>query len=240
VRELLEAAVDGNEVGRAGRNRTQFYSLLEVYARNLGSESLPKLETFLSDARDEKEAVAIVSVLPDAAGVGSAGGPDKDTADAIVAAIERVAPKLAPKAIDTVRTAMASLGREQESGAFAKYRWPDAYTSGAYTYGLAVVEDITCKNGSQRAILHYGEVTEGGATWPDMLAPRVDKDVRSNWEIDGARKCKGESTITVELTPVPLGVDEDFEAWSRRVAEAFGKQFGGAKTWIVAEDGFGY
>ena len=239
VRELLGKAVDGAEVGRASRNTTQFYSLLEVYARNLGADAVPKLEEFLASAADEKDAVALVSVLSDAANVGGSGGPDAASTKAILEALDRLAPKLPAKSIDTVRTTLASLGKEDASSKYAQYRWPDAF-SGQYKYGLSVTEDITCKNGTKRALLHHGVITEKGVMWPDAVSARVNDDVGRKWTLDNARKCKGTSDLKIELTPLPLGVEESEADWNRRILETFRDGFSGAKTWIVAEDGFGY
>ncbi len=240
VRDLLTEALANNEVGRPSRNTQQFYALLEVYARNLGVDALPQLTDFLQSSRTEAEAVILTSIFADAAKVGGREEVKPEVADAVVKALVISAPNLPQRAVDRARGTLVAIGREAAASSLARYYWPDRFMSDSYTYGVIAVEDITCKNGSKRAVLHYATLTEGGKQWADQLVPLVEIFVNENWNVRNASRCKGTSTLTIKMTPEPFKDATAIDVWRKGVLEEFGERFGGVKTWIVAEDGFGF
>jgi hypothetical protein len=239
VQTLLTEAIDGPDVGRGSRNRSGFFALLEVYARNLGAASVPRLSQLLASARDEEEAVFLVSIFADAANVGGSEGTDPEASKAAIAAIEAAAPKLPTKALDRARGTLVSLGAEAAASGLAKHGWSDVYVDGSYTYGVVAIEDITCKNGSKRAVYHVGSFTEPGAMWPDQLKEPLTERVKKLWSFDAASKCKGTSDISVRMSNNPLSADA-LKAWQDAARGAFDEKFSEAKTFVVAEEGFGY
>lgn len=240
VQTLLTEALSGDAVGRDSRNRNGFLSVLEVYARNLGAGAIERLSDYLSKARDDEEATYLVSLFADAANVGGTDGLDTAAAKAAVDAIQSAAPDLPSRALDRARGTLTSLGATKEASALARHAFADRFTDGAYLYGVVAIEDITCKNGSKRAVLHWGGVKESGRAWPDELREGIDEAVKGAWTLDHADKCRGTSEITIRMSPEPLVPDGGLDGWRDKAVETFEERFGGVKkTWIVAEDGFG-
>lgn len=240
VRAMLTEALSSPTVGRGTRNRTQFASILDVYARNLGREAMPKLTEYLSTARDDEEASLMLGAFGEAANLGGAQGTDPETAKLAVAAIVAASPKLGPQALVRARGLLVSLDDQAASDALAAHRWRDRLTNGTYTYGVAAQEEITCKNGDRRLAVHLGSFTEPGAQWPDQLSAAAVERIPTTWKFDGAAKCKGTHTIAVTTSVEPLSA-EGLVAFQRaqedaakpKVAEA-------AKAWTVQHDVFAW
>lgn len=240
VRQLLTDALSSPTVGRGTRNRTQFASILDTYARNLGRDALPKLTEYLGTARDDEEASLMLGAFGEASNIGSAQGTDPETARLAVEAIVAASPKLGPQALVRARGLLVSLDAQAASDALAAQRWRDRMTNGAYTYGVAVVEDITCKNGDQRVALHLGSFTEPGAAWPDQLAAKAQERIGTAWTFDGAAKCKGTETLTVTTSVEPLTADT-LPVFHQAQSEAVKpKLAGAAKAWTVQHDVFAW
>jgi hypothetical protein len=235
VQRLLLEAIDGSDVGRESRNRGGFFALLEVYARNLRVASVVKLTELLASARDEEEAVFLVSIFADAANVGGGEGIDVVARDAAVAAIQQAASDLPFKALDRARGTLISLGAETEASALAKHAWADVLLDGAYTYGVSAIEDITCRNGSKRAVLYIGGGTEAGMRWPDELAETRESTVKAAWSVDEAGRCKGTSTLEVKMSATPLGADA-LAAWMNMEKETFEEKYSDAKRSTLEQD----
>jgi hypothetical protein len=240
VRALLTDALSSPTVGRGTRNRTQFASILDVYARNLGAEALPKLTEYLTTARDDEEASLMLGAFGEASNIGGAAGTNADTAKASVAAIVAAAPKLGPQALVRARGLLVSLDDQAASDALAVHRWRDRLTNGVYTYGVAAVEEITCKNGDVRLAVHLGSFTEAGAQWPDQLAAKAAERLPTAWTFDGAAKCKGTETLTVTTSVEPLSA-EGLAIFQKTQADAAKpKVAAAAKAWTVQHDVFAW
>jgi hypothetical protein len=239
VQSLLADALTGEQVGRTSRNRSGYFALLEVYARNLRAGAIPKLQELLREPRDEEEAVFVVTVFANAANVGGQDGQDAAASAAAVTALEQVAPTLPYKALDRARGTMIALGEPARASMLAKFAWPELYGEAGYTYSVSAIEDITCRNGSRRAVLHVGTFTEKGALWPDELQGLISDRVKKQWALAGAERCRGTSEITVAMSPGPLDA-AGLEAWRKEAEAAFRKRFSTAKIEVVAEEGFGY
>lgn len=236
ARQILEDLMAKPELQR---NRAAFQSLLEVYSRNLGADAIEKLRGLLATAKDDADAITFISAFGDAVGLGSRAGANPEAVTSAKAALEAAAPKLGARSIDRMRGLFQAMGDDTAASRLARYAYPERFTNGVYVYGVAAIEDITCKNKEQRAALYYGSMTEPGQLWRDELAPKIEERLRRQWTLDAATKCKGTSTITFKVSDEPLS-PEALEAWLKATFEDFDKTFGGRKTTVVAEDGFGF
>lgn len=242
IKELLTTALTSGAVARGSRNRTQFVSVLEVWARNLGVDAVPTLKSLLADPKDEEEATLLVNVFADVARVGNLEGKDEAAAKAAVDAIVELAPGLPPRALGRARDTLNSLGATDAASGLARWAFQDRYVDGVgYTYGVALIEDAACKNGQQRGKLWLGSITETGAVWVDQLEPKLEERLKSVWTPDVGSKCKGASTFAVELGAEPVADSVALKAWHDEVAKAFAEQMKGAqKTWTATEDAFAF
>jgi hypothetical protein len=217
IQTLLSDAISGSEFGQSSRNRTLFFSLLEVYARNLAESSIPTLSAFCSSMEDEAEVKLVVSTFADAANVGSTEGINPKAAEAATTALVKLGPSLPVDAIEAARDTLRAVEAKKEANQFAKYRWPDAWSDG-YTYAAVATEIATCKNGKEQHYLHVGEINEDGTHWPDKLASKLDGRLTETWALDHAAKCKGTSKITTEMSAEPSA---DHSAWLEAKSTAF-------------------
>jgi hypothetical protein len=202
-----------SEVDRSAGDRTRFFGVVEVYARNLGKDSIPTLERLLGELENEEELTYVVNAFADAAQVGGLEGQNAETTQLAVAAIVEMAPKLPPKAIEQARTTLLSLGAEAEANALAGARYQDRMVDGKLQYGVVVVETAVCKKGNQMVGVHMGVLEEAGHAWPDQITAQVD-GASYSWEYDMAasRKCKGTSQNTVFITSQPV-TGEDLQSF---------------------------
>ena len=202
-----------SEVDRSAGDRTRFFGVVEVYARNLGKDAIPTLERLLSELENEEELTYVVNAFADAAQVGGLEGQNVETTQLAVAAIVGMAPQLPPKAIEQARTTLLSLGAEAEANALAGARYQDRMVDGKLQYGVVVVETAVCKKGNQMVGVHMGVLEEAGHAWPDQITAQVD-GASYSWEYDMAasRKCKGTSQNTVFITSQPV-TGEDLQSF---------------------------
>jgi len=235
VRDLLTAALSNPTIGRESRNRSMFFALLEVYGRNLGQAAIPVLAGYLKDARDEAEATVLVNLFADAAQVGSTTGVNTEAAALATQAIVEAAPTLPGRALDRARDTLNALGSADQASALAKYKFPERYVDGVYTYGVAVRELATCKNGKTKEILHVGTVTQSGSLWPDQLEIPITSRLQSAYTLDAAAKCKGTSEITVSYSSEPL-VTDGLEAYISEQTEAFEASTSADKSEVVRQE----
>lgn len=234
VQAVLQEALDHPDVGRNTRNRAQFVGLLEVYARNLGADALPTLRSYLEDPRDEEEAALVITTLGDAADVGGVDGANPEAAKAIRDMISDLAPNLPTRALERARGVLTSLKFTSEASALAKHRWADRF-NGTYQYGVATIEDVTCKNGKQRVVVHLGKATEAGNRWPDELIGDVEAAARNTWSYDAARKCKGTAEVSFIFSQEPIANDQAVKLWQQQQAEEAQKANPNAqKVWVEA------
>lgn len=203
IQGVLTAAVDSKL-----DPRSTWFSVVEVYARNLGAASIPKLSELAKANDNENEVIQLVQIFGDAANVGAVEGMNAEAAKKAMDELEAIAPELPGKAMDQIRITMESLGDKARADRLSQYRWADRYDNGSYRFGVTAVEDVTCKNGKTQSWLHTGVVVEAGEVWPDQLKARLDKELGSLWAMDKAKKCKGEGTVTVTMTNEPLPAEE--------------------------------
>lgn len=215
VQTLLE-----EELRRGNPDRTRFFGIVEVYARNLGKDAIPTLQELGGTLTDTEELIYLLNAFSDAAQVGSNSGTDPEAAAAAVAAIVALSPKLPPRAVESARTTLLSLGAEAEANRLAALRFADrAWPDGQLHHGLVVVETAACKKGKTWVGVHVGEGVHGGVWWPDQMQAQADA-AAGGWTYELAGKCKGTSTNTVLVSPEPLAPDA-LKSWQdEQVREA--------------------
>jgi hypothetical protein len=234
VQKMLTESLSSKQVGKDSRNAAGFLSLLEVYARNLRGAAIPTLTEVLRNAKDESFATPLLVVFADVANIGGAGGTDAAAAAAAVKAIVEAAPSIPERTVERARGTLIALGDEAAANALAKHRFRDRYVDGRYTWGIAAVEQFVCKNAEERAVLHIGTLSEPGNTWPDAMGAMADAAARASWKLDGAAKCKGTGTVTVEVSPEPLSA-EGVAAWVKEKKSAFSEANGSKKLTVIDE-----
>lgn len=209
IQELLQGAID-----EGSADRTRFFGVLEVYARNLGAAAVPTLERLAGELESAEEVTYVINAFADAAQVGSLEGQDPEATAAAIAAIGRLAPGLPAQALDQARTTLISLGDEAAASALSAYRYADLLRDdGKLHYGLIAVEVATCKKGDTWLGLHSGEAVEGGALWPDQIRAAAEAAVERQWTFELAKKCKGSAAIEVLLTELP-GDEAAIREWT--------------------------
>lgn len=237
IQALLSEAVSGDGARSAfASDRALYFSVLEVYARNLGADAVPRLEQLVGELGDEGEKRLVVSAFADAANVGDPAGTNPEAAKVAVEAIERLGPNLPGTVVDQARNTLLALGAEDLANRFVQHRWPERLTDGRYTYAATVQELVTCKNGKQQAFLHHGLVEEPAARWPNDLQGSLEA-VLGKWKTNTAKKCKGTAELAYAMSPEPLADDAAAKAWFTEQQEAFGKKTQGfGKTSDVPQD----
>jgi len=233
ARGFLEAQLDAFAAKPQG---TTFSGLVEVYARSLRGDALPKLTSLAESATDEPQLIAIVSAFGDAADVGSVGALNHETAKAASDVILSLAPKMSFRTVEAARVTLQSMDQQDTADALAAYRWPNRKRYGAYQYGIAAREVWTCANGKRFGALHLGEVQEGGLHWPDQLLGLLEQPLTEQWGVGAAaKKCKGEATVRWDVTPEPYGEDFAEDKWLDKQREAMRAEAGDAKQSTVTE-----
>jgi len=234
IAAMLTEMIQGDQGARAA-DRAQYFGLLEVYSRNLGSEAIPTLRDMATSLSDPMEVRLIMSAFGDAANVGS--GIDDEAAKAAIDAIRLLGPQIPPDAADSARDILLSLGDEDLANQFAGYRWAERKAGGKYTYYATATERYVCKNGKEQAIFHHGKILEGGTHWPDALQMDLEGALKGKWTLEGAAKCKGEGTVEVEMTDEPVADDSEIEGWIEERVEAFEKASKDLhKSEVIAEE----
>lgn len=231
ARALLTDALEGDTVGVGSLDRGLFFSVLEVYARNLQGDALPTLQAFARKLEDDEEVTYVVNAFADAAGVGSLQGVDPQVASEAVKALEELGPDLPARGVDQARTTLRALGAEEAADRYARYRWPAAYRLGGYRYRYTAVavERATCKNGKKLALLHYADFTEPGSLWPDELLAAVQPKLTDAWHLDGSNLCAGEYEVSFALPWTPFQTDQDRSTWLDEQRRAFRESVEGYK-----------
>lgn len=234
---LADAIVDSELV----KDRTRLFNVLEVYARNLRGDALPALVKLANETDDPEEVTYLINAFADTTGVGSVEGMDAGIAGKAAAAIRELGPKLPTRAVEQARITLRTLGDEEASDGFAKHRWSDRYTDGAYRYGVAVREVATCKNGKTRTNLHVAAFSEPGAQWPDQIQPLLLEKLQYEWSMTTADACKGTAEFDVQMPAEPFTDDDAQAKWVEEHVLKFEKD---AATWdkakVIRHDAFAY
>jgi hypothetical protein len=195
-------------------DQARFLGILEAYARNLGGAAVPKLKEMAVATKDGEQQTYLVNAMADAAGVGSAEGPNAEAATAAIKAIQELAPDLENRALEQARTTLNALGDERASDELAGHRFKAAKRDdGTIRWGAVAVETATCKNAKVTQVFHMAAVVDEGRTWPDQLQERVATATASSWAFDVGPKCKGESKVAWTVSGEPFADDAAFRKW---------------------------
>ena len=234
VASMLGDMINGDQGARAA-DRAQYFGLLEVYARNLGKDAIPTLKGMATSLEDPMEVRLIMSAFGDAANVGS--GIDEVAAKEAIEAIKSLGPQIPPAASDAARDILLSLGDIDLANSFAGYKWPDRKNGGNYTYYAVAKELVVCKNGKKQALLHHGKLIENGTHWPDALQMDLQDELTNKWSLEYAAKCKGEGTVTTEMTSEPIADDNALKEWLEIREKSFESETKGYdKAEVVPQD----
>lgn len=226
IQQLLSAAVDDGAGAEFSRDRALYFSVLEVYARNLAADAVPRLEQLVTELDNEGEKRLALSAFADAANVGDSRGSNTEATQAAVQAIERLGPDLPGTVVDQARNTLLALGASDLADRFVAHRWPDRLNDGRYIYAAAVEEVVTCKNGKQQAVLHHGLVEEPARRWPTDLQASLES-LLGGWQTNTAKKCKGTAEFEYAITSEPVADEAAAQAWISERKEAFAKKTGG-------------
>jgi hypothetical protein len=208
IQDLLHA-----EIENPSDNRTRFFGVLEVWARNLGGASVPTLQELATSITNEEELTYVVNAFADAAQVGSLAGQDAEVTAQAIVAINAIAPQLPPRAIEQARITLTSLGADSDADALVKYRYAHkAHEDGRLHWGVIAVEVATCKKGDTWLGVHTGSVHDAGTVWPDQIEAATDIAL-SAWDFELADKCKGTQGLEVFLPSEPQTAEE-LAAWT--------------------------
>ena len=219
IQSLLSQAVS-----KKWRDSTQFSSVVEIFARNLGAQALPTLER-LATSGDAEQALLIVGVFPDAAGVGSMDGTNQEAAKAAAESIVKLAPELDTKSIEQARISLQALDATPQADALASVRYKDSLqANGTLRWGVIAVETATCKNGKTQLGLHSGVAVEPGKRWSDQVEAPIRAAVEANWPLELSAKCKGTQNIEVLVSSAPLKDDAAFAEWKKGEWKALTKR----------------
>ena len=154
-------------------NRSRFFGLLEVYARNLGNDAIGELERLATTLDDQQERALVVRAYGDALQVGSTGSSGAADPKNATESLLRVAPALRPSNLSTLRETLVAIGSQDAAESVAVFRWPERLQEGRYTYIATALESVTCKNGKVHHVFHHGQIHEPGALWPDTMAAQL-------------------------------------------------------------------
>ena len=197
-----------DEVRNRSKERARYFSALEVYAKNLGVAAIPTLSDLVIGTADQEELVNLVSTFAYTTGLGSVEGQNPEATAAAVAAIVQLSPTLPPKVLDQARITLMSLGANAEADQLAGLRYASAkWADGSLHYGLVVVETATCKRGKVREVVHLGEISNPGTTWPETVVAEAES-ISMGWTYGLAESCKGTGSNTVFVTGGPVSPEE--------------------------------
>ncbi len=200
IQSLLTAEIDD-----PSDDRNRFMGVLEVYARNLGKDALPRLGALARELEDPHETSLVINAFADAAGVGSLEGQDPEAAAAAIATLLEIAPELPPAGVEFARVTLQSLGAPAESDALAGVRYEGLrFEDGQLHYAVVAVETWTCKKGTTLTV-HTGEVIDGGQRWPDQLEGPVTEATAAAWDFGPGKKCTAEGDTEFFLPRAPAG-----------------------------------
>jgi hypothetical protein len=232
IQELLKT-----RIATPGGDRTLFFGIVEVFSRNLGKDAIPALKTSLQAEKDPEISTYLVNAFADAAGVGSANGANPDAVKAAVAAIVELAPTLPEKAVDQARVTLLALGSEADSDKMVAVRHKAvAQANGTLLYGAVSTEAATCKKGDTRVVIHTGQITDSGHTWPDQLAERIKSPLETAWEFELAEQCKGTGTVETATPMTPFKDAAAYQAWVDATIKDIQKKYPDVKIKVEPEE----
>lgn len=221
VESIQNILVEAIQKTNLKEDQSRFFTVLEVYSRNLGAAAVPTIAALAKATDDQEHLTYLVNALADAANVGGATGINPAAAKSATTALVEMGPKLPPRAVEQARKTLLAMGSDEQADAFAGHRWRDRKKEDTYLYAVTVTESATCKNGKSFANLHYALFDETGNLWPGQLQENIGEKLAFEWNLDGAEKCKGEGKIDVVMPKEPFASKEDAESWLKTQKSSF-------------------
>ena len=224
IQSLLVAEIDNPSDDRA-----RFVGVLEVYARNLGIDAIPRLGALAQELQDPQEVGLVINAFGDAAGIGSIEGASAEAVALATKTLVEIAPNLPPKILDQMRQTLIALGAQEASDNLAAVRHADAlHADGQLHYGLVAVATHSCKKGPALEI-HTAEVVNPGSLWPDQLEAPVRAAISTSWDMTPGKKCTVDGELELTLTKLPVPDAAAVETFHAEQQEALAER-GIAKT----------
>lgn len=219
IQEILAKQVDiGTDQGRS-----QYFSVMSAYARNLQVKALPKLGEILSSTEDGEIQTNTLSAILEIADEIKQNSPD-DKKSFRRAGVESTkiivenAEKLTKKSLEQARVSLNALEAEAEADALAGLYYKDKIQEdNSFIWGIVAVENTTCKNGKKKQGVHAGLIIEQGNTWADQLAERVKEVVDFSWEMNLAGSCKGKSEFLYFVPEDPFSNLDEYSVWAEKI-----------------------
>ncbi len=231
IQEILRKEID-----EPTSNRARFFSVLEVYASNLGDESIMRLLELAGDLEDPEELTYVVSAFADAAQVGSTTGQDMKATATAVEDLVSLVPTLDGAPLEQARTTLESLGALEEAARVPALRYSELlWDDGRLHYGLVAVETAQCKNGKIRLCAHNGSLAERGERFPHTIKTAAAEAASFTWVFPIAEKCKGSQTLEFFVSPMPFSSPEEVALFHQEVAKELENRVATKRT-VVAEE----
>jgi len=205
------------EIERSEANHGNFLGLLDVWARNVGSEALPRLREMLENESDPEIQGYIVNAFGSTARPGSVYEGSEAAALAASTAITEIAPLLSLDGLRQATPVLEALGAMEAAASlpgahFASSMWDD----GLLHYGVLVVDSARCSRGRIRIGVHVSEFTESGSRFPEQVAqqaPDAMHDALAPFE--EYENCRGGEALPLEIivSESPLVSSDVMAAW---------------------------
>lgn len=213
IQELLS-----EEVNEPSSNRGRFFGVLEVYARNLGAESIDKLLELAGEIQDPEELTYVVNAFADAAQVGALEGQDMATTKTAVEALISLVPTLDGMPLEQARTTLESLGALDDAARVPALRYSDLlWNDLRLHYGVVALETARCKNGKVRLGIHTGSAIEKGVRFPSAIGGIAPEAISFAWVFGLADKCKGRQTLEYFVSEMPVATPEEIQAFHEQI-----------------------
>jgi len=231
IQEILRKEID-----EPSSNRARFFSVLEVYASNLGDDSIMRLLELAGELEDPEELTFVVSAFADAAQVGSTAGQDMKATATAVEALVSLVPTLDGAPLEQARTTLESLGALEEASKVPAMRYSELlWEDGRFHYGLVAVETAQCKNGKIRLCTHNGSLAEKGERFPHTVKAAAAEATSFSWVFPIAEKCKGSQTLEFFVSPMPFSSPEEIVRYHQEVAKELENRAATKRTVIEEE-----
>ncbi len=183
----------------------RYTTLVDVYAKQLGTSALPVLSTAAIQAATTG---GPYDALLEAMGRTARNEAGRT---ALAEALVGVARKVDPARATRIGFTLAENNAEAAAASLLPAIYADrVQKNGGFLYGAVAVEAGTC-DGKKTAVLHVAQVTEPGKVW--SIAPAVEATLRA--AKPKLKGCEGTATWPVLTSPTPVASGDDVEAWAR-------------------------
>ena len=219
VRALLT-----EEIERSEANHGNFLGLLDVWARNVGPEALPRLREMVASESDPEIQGYIVNAFGSTARPGSVYEGSEAAALAAATAITEIAPVLSIDGLRQAIPVLEGLGAMEAAASmpgahFASSMWDD----GLLHYGVIVVDSARCSRGRIRIGIYVAELTESGTRFPEQVLQQAPEAMHDDLApFQEYENCRGGEALSTEVivSESPLVSEDVMAAWvDAKIAE---------------------